>query len=83
MPAKSATEVGCYHIWVYASSGSICYRWKTCYPKKQTADAAVRRWKKGPRSRRNAHRPRTAIGYMVLPCKGQEGHCGCPCATGG
>ena len=69
----------CYHIWVYSRSGTMCYRWRKCYPKQQTADAAVRRWKKYQPA--GGVRPAVALGYAVLPCKGVAGNCHCRCVV--
>ena len=68
----------CYHIWHLAFSGNAMFRWRACYPKKQTADAAVRRWRKHPPNDRG-RRPGPSLGvYMVRRCDGPD-TCPCPC----
>lgn len=73
-----AEKADCYHVWVFATGGTVAYRWRVCYQKKQTADAAVRRWKEF--QGRDGRRPNgNACGYMVLKCRGAEGECHCHC----
>ena len=77
----------CFHIWDLANGGKAFFRWKTCYPKKSTADAAVRRWKAHPpqwaaeeyRYGAPLHRPAPSLGvYMVRRCDGPPA-CLCQC----
>ena len=68
----------CYHIWHLAATGNAMFRWQRCYPKKQTADAAVRRWRNHAPA--GGHRPAPSLGvYMVRRCDGPDA-CPCPCA---
>ena len=65
----------CYHIWHLSQTANAFFRWKRCYAKKQTADAAVRRWKSQSPDL-GGHRPAPGTGvYMVRQCDGDP----CPC----
>ena len=71
----------CVHIWHLAFSGNAYFRWRKCFAKRSTADAAVRRWKLHPPNDRG-HRPAPSLGvFMVRDCdnKTRPGTCPCPC----
>ena len=68
----------CMHVWVLAQGGGrVFYRWRRCYEKKQTADAAVRRWKKYSPDGGHRPAPGTEV-YMVRKCDGAT-VCDCAC----
>ena len=69
---------GCYHIWTTANGGNAMFRWRQCYAKKSTADAAVRRWRQHAPAGGRRPAPSLHI-YRVLKCDGPDA-CPCPCA---
>ena len=69
----------CMHVWHLAQGGgTVFYRWRRCYEKKQTADAAVRRWKKYSPAEGSKRPAKGTNVFMVRKCDGPD-VCGCAC----
>ena len=69
----------CRHVWTLAEGGNAMFRWRKCYAKKQTADAAIKRWT--DYAPNGGHRPAPSTGvYMVRQCDNKKHPGTCPCA---